>query len=213
MQHTSTHNYQPLAEENRRIDNKIPFRSHSKPSKKRWRDIVPCFVVAGTIVLSLMIIAVLRSQHNPPWQSCGENTESANERGCSFDQISFAWQTPECFDAPLVAEFAAWEDWTFYTESGGNTTIPRSEALLGKRTLYVSWRYHMVHCTFIWKQMHRAYERGWIDSHIHDYNHTLHCGRILLEKGHMDDEVITEGLILYPVCARVGKVHGSRWWN
>jgi len=38
----------------------------------------------------------------------------ARSRNCSFDLISFAWQLPPCYDAPLIAEFQSWSNWTLY---------------------------------------------------------------------------------------------------
>jgi hypothetical protein len=89
--------------------------------------------------------------HRAKFSSCGNSTASARERGCFFDMISFSWQTPECFVGNLVSEFSAWNNWTFYTEMHGNVTVPTEIALLGERDLWVTWEYHMVHCTFVWR--------------------------------------------------------------
>src|SRR2546421_1717786 len=34
----------------------------------------------------------------PPYIDCGNTPTEALRRGCIFDPISFAWQTPECYD-------------------------------------------------------------------------------------------------------------------
>ena len=134
--------------------------------------------------------------------SCGNTPTSARERGCLFDLISFTWQVPECYDASLVSAFASWDEWVFYTEAGGNVTVPKEVALRGERDLWVSWKYHIVHCTFTWRQMHRAYERGWIDTHLRAYNHTLHCqDMILLED--KPEVAVTVAMLRYPTCERV----------
>jgi hypothetical protein len=165
-----------------------------------------------SIISCIVIIASRRAQHYS-WSSCGSTATQARDRGCSFDLISFAWQTPECYDAPLVSEFAAWDSWEFYTEPFGTVTVPLQDAMRGEQSLWVPWRYHVVHCTLMWRQMHRAYENGWIDAHMHAYNHTMHCQKVLLRKGIDEEEVSTRAAIIFPVCERVGSEVGSEWFN
>lgn len=140
----------------------------------------------------------------PRFSSCGNSTASARERGCFFDTISFSWQTPECFTEPLVSEFSAWKNWTYYTEKRGNVTVPTEVALLGKSDLWVTWEYHMVHCTFVWRQAQYGYERGWIDAHVRSYPHTLHCQTMLLLEGIANDDNMILVNLQYPVCEKVG---------
>ena len=119
--------------------------------------------------------------------------------------ISFSWQTRECFIEPLVSEFASWYDWSFYTEKWGNTTVPTEVALEGEQDLWVSWEYHLVHCTFVWRQMAYGYERGLIDSHVRSYPHTIHCQEMLfLDGGLAPDDIMIHAVVQYPVCERVG---------
>lgn len=174
------------------------------------------FVVIGVLISTTVFCAVMGSstllRHTPKWLSCGDSPETARARGCSFDIISFAWQTPECYDEPLVNEFLNWDNWEFFTEREGNHTVPRNQALQGEQNLFMRWKYHVVHCTFMWRQMHRAYECGYIPSHLHAYNHTLHCQHILLAR-HMPYEVaLTEGDVIYPTCDMVGGSDSKAVW-
>ena len=64
--------------------------------------------------------------------------------------------------------------------------------------------------------MHRAYERGWIDAHLHAYNHTLHCQHMLLMQGIDDEDVATRATVIYPVCEKVrgvGEGEGASLWD
>ncbi|PVH84633.1 hypothetical protein DL98DRAFT_357202, partial [Cadophora sp. DSE1049] len=133
---------------------------------------------------------------------CGENPAIARSRNCSFDLISFAWQTPECFDGPLVSEFSAYQPWSFYTDvfGRGNETVSKDIAEAGDSNLWVTWNFHVVHCTFMWRQMHRAYEKGWIDAHLRAYNHTLHCQGVLLDHETGWKDVVTAARVIYPLC-------------
>jgi hypothetical protein len=65
----------------------------------------------------------------------------------------------------------------------------------------------------MWRQMHRAYERGWIDAHLHAYNHTLHCQKVLLKQGQEDTDVGTQARVIYPVCDRVGRDTRRSFWD
>ena len=134
----------------------------------------------------------------------GDNLQTAHERNYAFDLISFAWQLPECYDASLVAEFTTWNNWTFYTDKKLTHIVRREEALRGSRSpLYVDWNYRMVHCTFMWRQMHRAYKRGWIDIHLDNYNHTLHCQQMLLMDAATKERSFTIAQVIYPECRRL----------
>jgi hypothetical protein len=172
--------------------------------KRRLRYLFLCLFLILTIAATT-IFALLGRAQRPAWESCGSDPATARARGCSFDLISFAWQTPECYDASLVRDFAEWDTWTFYTAERGNVTVTQEVVLQGEQSLWVTWHYHLVHCTFMWRQMHRAYERGWIDGHLHAYNHTLHCQKVLLRTDVRHDEVFTMGNVIYPVCEKVGK--------
>lgn len=180
--------------------------------RKRLRYLILGLIVV-LVVAATAIAALSNRTFRPAWKSCGNDPATAKSRGCSFDLISFAWQTPECYDASLVAEFAQWDTWAFYTEARGNMTVEQEVVLMGEQSLWVTWHYHLVHCTFMWRQMHRAYERGWIDAHLHAYNHTLHCQMVLLRTGVGHDEVFTKGNVIYPVCEQVGRSGGTSLWN
>jgi len=183
----------------------------------RTKYIIPT-IITFSIILSIPIFLIRRSQH-PRWPSCGDSPTTARERGCSFDLITFAWQMPNCYDAPLVDEFADWESWTFWTDQHGNETVSLAEARKGDRELWLPWQYHVVHCTFVWRQMHRAYEAGWIDEHSRSYHHTTHCQKMLLMDCHDEgrfcilpnDTVITGADLIYPACEKVDKASQSTW--
>jgi len=203
----STHLYQRVSEKETN-DHKLHFaRKLSKNLRGNLRYIILGITLSMTIVVTTIVIKSHRERH-PLWSSCGSTPEVARQRMCSFDLISFAWQMPECYDSTLISDFATWDEWLFYTEMYGNVTVPQNIVLVGEQSLWVTWRYHIVHCTFMWRQMQRAYERGWIDTHLHAYNHTLHCQSTLLERGIEDTEVITYAKVIYPACERVRKGTG-----
>ena len=263
----------------------------------------------------------------PKYTNCGTSPEEARSRNCSFDILSFAWQTPECYDGELMRDFVEYmrENWggdlVFYvrpdddifidsnqdgnidntdldtdtgtgadtetinnnTKTEGNTkgdtdnnntkdgdtnntttekeeekekereakekpTIPLEAALQGSISpLFVNWRFHVVHCTFMYRQLHRAYhhhhnhhhspypshhypstvvtpgkddednktdengregekQKGYIDSHLDAYAHTLHCQRALLDDTIPMGRVSVVAEVKYPECLEIGGV-------
>ncbi|KAK4446248.1 hypothetical protein QBC34DRAFT_331742, partial [Podospora aff. communis PSN243] len=145
------------------------------------------------------------SPPSPVHTSCGTTPDEARSRGCHFDILSFAWQTHECYDAELMDDFMAYDNWTFYTQPNRTSkTVSLTDALKGDVSLFVDWKYHVVHCTFMWMQMHRAFViKGWIDSHLDSYAHTKHCRWALLEKETKMEEVNVVAKVKYPACRRV----------
>jgi hypothetical protein len=140
------------------------------------------------------------------YTNCGDSPSTARSRGCSFDLLSFSWQTPECYDEPLISAFLAYppKPWKFYKNFSATEEISQSVAALGESNLHVTWEYHMVHCTFMWMQMHRAYtERGYIDSHLDSWAHTRHCQVVSLNREYGPDVVNVEGKLRYPECRPV----------
>ncbi|KAK3293016.1 uncharacterized protein B0H64DRAFT_204550 [Chaetomium fimeti] len=144
--------------------------------------------------------------HPHRWTTCGTSPSEARARGCRFDILSFAWQTPECYDSDLMAAFLAHHAWQFYAHANRtDETVDLAVALRGERTLYVDWEYHVAHCTFMWRQMHRAYAvRGFVDAHLDGYGHTLHCQGVLLERGMPGGVVNVVAAVKYPECREVG---------
>jgi hypothetical protein len=182
-------------------------KTSPKARSRRWACISACGAFLLIIAVVLATASALNLRHGASastWSTCGHSLETARERDCSFDLISFAWQTPECYDGELVAEFASWTNWTFYADDKFTAPVSQEIALQGDRTpLFVKWDYHLVHCTFMWRQMHRAYERGWIDNHLGNYNHTLHCQKMMLMDSSAADHAITVAQVIYPRCDRV----------
>lgn len=109
-----------------------------------------------------------------------------------------------------MQDFIGYDNWQFYAHPNRtDVVVDLATALEGQRTLYVDWRYHVTHCTFMWRQMHRAYAlSGYIDSHLDNYKHTLHCQWVLVEADTPLETVNVVAELKYPECR---KVHGNGW--
>jgi hypothetical protein len=214
-----------ISETTETAQDKNSSKTSSSPRRHKWT-----IGLASGIIITIFIILIPILTHQPHhpkiWTSCGSNPSTARSRGCQFDLISFSWQTPECYDSTLVSEFASFSPWTFWTSENGTETVSLEEAFLGERKLWFPWRYHVVHCTFVWRKMHRAYEVGWIDSDLRGYGHTMHCQKMVLmemegeesEEGRFfevdGERVVTAANVIYPTCERLGVgTTKSRWWE
>jgi hypothetical protein len=119
------------------------------------------------------------------YTNSGSNPSVARGRNCSFDLLSFSWQTPECFDGELINAFLTHPSrpWLYYSSPSSNETMAPEVVTQGDTVAYVAWEYHVVHCTYMWMQMHRASaERGFADSHVDSWAHTRHCQIVSLEQ-------------------------------
>lgn len=110
---------------------------------------------------------------------CGENLAEAKARGCVFELMTISWVPPACHDPELDGEFRSLGLQYFRDRS---LTQEISYEELSERTEGYSWstnRYHLTHCSFMWRKMHRALNAGWRQTnHALDYEHTTHCSML-----------------------------------
>lgn len=67
--------------------------------------------------------------------------------------------------------------------------------------LYVTRKYHLYHCLYMWRKLHRAANaRAPIDGYIGNYHHTVHCGEMVLLRDTQEDEVDTMIKSKFPAC-------------
>ncbi|KAL7778433.1 hypothetical protein CFE70_007933 [Pyrenophora teres f. teres 0-1] len=141
---------------------------------------------------------------------CGNSPTEAEAAGCVFDLMTVSWLPLECYDGELTTKFMEEEPWNFYLS---NSTRP--EALPEERTqipslktiskttelMWTDRRFHVFHCIYGWKMMHRAIERGWkMESSLATYHHTEHCSDTLANTSVPLESVVTRVEISYPAC-------------
>jgi hypothetical protein len=145
---------------------------------------------------------------------CGDTPFSARQANCTFDIMSFSWLPAACAEPDLTAEFLALRHWTWWMDTDKNIPVPFEEVASGVHgELYVTREYHMYHCTYMWRKLHRgllrgqgnAEGRGVVDTYTGEYGHTAHCEMMLLgmkgDEGGIDkmatDTIIT---MKFPQC-------------
>lgn len=132
---------------------------------------------------------------------CGSTPEEARSLGCFFDQLSFAWQVPECYDEETITEFLAASEWQYFDDEAGTTRVSSQVVARGERSVHVTSQFHATHCLFLRRQMVRVFENGRpIDSHLWAYKHTVHCGQVLTNATWMGGYLHTRAPIIYPEC-------------
>ncbi|KUI54271.1 hypothetical protein VP1G_10659 [Cytospora mali] len=138
---------------------------------------------------------------------CGNTPAEARAAGCIFDIMAFSWLPPRCHDAELAEEFRQLKGWEYFIDLNRTRPLSQELALTGEFAgLYTEFEYHLRHCTFLWKKMHRALLRGGggkmaIDSVTAGYSHTEHCSHMLMTRREVALDVINAVIVVkYPDC-------------
>lgn len=123
--------------------------------------------------------------------NCGSTIDEARALNCTWDLLAAAWLPPACIDQELTQDFRDQGPWRYFADREGTQEL--SEEDLQYRVgpgneYYTSLKYHKTHCSYQWRKMHRAMERGTkIENKLADYHHTMHCGYVQMQQGDMED--------------------------
>ncbi|KAE9992804.1 hypothetical protein EG327_007728 [Venturia inaequalis] len=132
---------------------------------------------------------------------CGQTATEAKEKGCIFDIMSMAWQSPECFDEDLHEEFMDLGPWKFYSDETATHELTYEQVSQRGQISWAERRYFVVHCVYGWKAMHRAWQRAWrMDSNLASMAHTELCSRVLKNTSVPLDAMTTRIHVDFPSC-------------
>jgi hypothetical protein len=140
---------------------------------------------------------------------CGSTPVEARERGCRFDVNSFCWLPAPCDDEALAREFEQLAAWEWFRDENKTQPLSGEQVATGEFTdLHVSWEYHLQHCTFMWRKLHRAIlgrgGKAAVDSYIGEMKHTRHCADMLLNyRDEPLDTFDTFIVVKFPHCGLV----------
>ena len=162
---------------------------------------------------------------SPRLSSCGSTTAEAIAAGCHFDIFSFGWYPLECSDMELynqtlaVLEKQAEGLPTFYTQASNISASYEAlsvEALhnfgrdgnsiqqvpLEEQSVFGTWEYNLVSCTYAWQKVQKAAMRNWpLEEWSASYALINRCGPDLLDRDRNPSESITNHLkVWYPRC-------------
>ncbi|KAJ4362344.1 hypothetical protein N0V83_010437 [Neocucurbitaria cava] len=198
------------------VDTEEHFSSPLNPPRKRIHHILILTLVATTIFL--IPIAYLSastwttSSRLQQYDQCGTSAAEARSRGCVFEATGFTWLPPSCHDAETETEFLAYvadHDLKLYHDYNYTREVSAEEVARGDGDGYfVREGYHLAHCLFLFKKLHRAYaNKRVIDGYIISLNHTEHCVEQSLSVGRDKDyrkDVIQFSYTKWPYCGRPG---------
>ena len=153
-----------------------------------WTCIMPgaliITIVLLSIILSTSVTAKKRTSstfpdlgaHSP---TCGTSISSALAANCIFDQILYAWIPAACHDVSEYEATLASGPWPYFEHENG--TVPVDQHLLSATPIvYSSWDFHVVHCSYAWRLLHKAAVEGrQVPSDISPWEHTMHCSKAL----------------------------------
>ncbi|KAI9764308.1 MAG: hypothetical protein M1840_008526 [Geoglossum simile] len=133
---------------------------------------------------------------------CGKNAQTARERHCHFDLISFTWLRHECYDHELTEQFSREKNWQWSLDANGTQLVSQQQIRNGEVDVgWVTWEYHLTHCLYTWMKLNRAVaRRAPIDGYIANTNHTNHCSKLLLARGDEMQARNSEFFVQYPAC-------------
>ncbi|KAF3066701.1 hypothetical protein CFAM422_008986 [Trichoderma lentiforme] len=135
---------------------------------------------------------------------CGNSPADAQALGCRYSIVLHSWLPQDCLtdddmeDEKLMYDGRNWP----YEINGRNLTM--DELHLGDYGHFTTtFDWHVVHCMYVWKRIHRAAldASRKIDSYTANFHHTNHCVKMIGgDPGGMKDSG-TKIFVKYPVCA------------
>ena len=177
------------------------------PYKAPQRNITRLILTSTVFILAAFVaFIVYRSTRTTQRYGCGSTPEEARAKGCHFELTGSSWLHKDCYDPETEAEFLAFNDWHFFSDSNYTQEVPLSEVRKGNgHGYYVTQEYHGTHCAFLMKKFHKAVSEGRKrDGMISPLHHTSHCIQWLLDPPMERWDKPQFAYTKYPYCGRSG---------
>lgn len=180
-----------------------PPRSSSPPRSYR-RLIVYLSSGIITIVLSFIIYRLVGAR--AAIDQCGTTPAEARAKGCVFEMTGFSWLPKECADPTVEIEFLESKELQYYRDANYTQEVSLDEVKRGDGPgFFVKQDYHLAHCGFLFKKLHRALSQGHkVDGLISPVHHTGHCVHMLLGPPNSRWDAIQFAYTKYPYCGKDG---------
>ena len=165
------------------------------PRVKRhgWNLLVVLSAVTWTTIILTMIIRLsgLATADLPRIEDncfCGNSTIEAQRNGCKFDPLALAWMPDHCRDDELTDDFnraglgadGAWDYWADEAGTIPLDTIGVSLLADSGGLVWVTNRWHLVHCNYYWRKLYKA--SSLMDPLRNTMAHIVHCGELEIER-------------------------------
>ena len=137
---------------------------------------------AGYVVLPKIFHATPTGRE---FGDCGSSIEEARANGCIFDNMGFTWVQPACHQPDLLAEYRNRTEMPYYSDSSlkPEYRLPIEDIMQGDYLeAWAPEKHHPMHCAFMLSKVHLALVNHLpIDSKARAYEHTTHCGTVLMD--------------------------------
>lgn len=194
-----------------------------EPEWTSRRKGIPPIVLLLTIAAVFVVTAVLGVVSNlrstfdtePVHQSaipeprfhCGTTTAEAEALGCTYNELELAWLPQACQDYEITELFHQAGPWTYWSDSNKTRELTLEEVsrtVDADEHVWMTQRWHSVHCLFQWKKMHRAVmlNSGRMAKSLADYHHTMHCESVIMDEitGKDPEGVTADGNVEFVSC-------------
>ncbi|KAG6119418.1 hypothetical protein E4U13_007690 [Claviceps humidiphila] len=123
---------------------------------------------------------------------CGSTLEEAQALHCEYVPMASAWLPPHCRDPAIEGEFDTLGPnpdgtWNYFADSNMSEPLSRgqvAELVRSDGRYYTSWEWHVVHCLFYWRKLHRAqFSEVTMEPRFNTDGHIHHCSKLILRGG------------------------------
>ncbi|KAL5400233.1 hypothetical protein PMIN06_012998 [Paraphaeosphaeria minitans] len=181
-------------------------------SRSRFLRPAVIILLAIIVLIPLIYFTVVTPRRELKYDQCGTTAAEARARGCVFEITGFTWLPKECQDTETEVEFLnylAENDLNIYRDTNYTDIVPIEEVRLGNGPgFFVRQQYHVTHCQFLLRKLHRAQTSGrMIDGQIMPTHHTLHCGEQTLkviQNPRWRADAIQLSYTKFPYCGKPG---------
>lgn len=186
------------------LDDSPPTTRNRRGRPAKWtRSAVYALAIVWNILLMAGCIYGIRAFLGPNRVlrtvscDCGSTLEEARSLGCRFDTLSASWLPAQCRDDELTAEFdraGPGEKWDYWADMAMTIRLTPGQVgeLAAKQEdqayVWVSWGWHVSHCSFYWRKQSRMAERGLrVERRYSDESHIAHCHEAFLARDPLDE--------------------------
>ncbi|RDW87934.1 hypothetical protein BP5796_03628 [Coleophoma crateriformis] len=142
-----------------------------------------CCSVSINIALAFTILFLLWTPERQITFGCGTSIAEAQQKGCTYDQLTLRWLPQTCSRVGLREYLDANSPtgWKYWLDNEGKMPVQNISTYMNGTALYTTEREHLTHCAY---QLIRAADglnkRGAVDTRARDFAHNHHCAMRLL---------------------------------
>ncbi|KAF2447381.1 hypothetical protein P171DRAFT_470668 [Karstenula rhodostoma CBS 690.94] len=181
-------------------------------SRSRFFHPVIIILSAVLVLIPLVYFTVATPKRGLKYDQCGTTADEARARGCVFEITGFTWLPIECRDTETEDEFLEYlsaNELNIYRDTNYTDIVPIEEVRLGNGPgFFVGQQYHVTHCQFLLRKLHRAQMSGrMIDGQIMPTHHTVHCSEQTLSVVRNPEwraDAIQLSYTKFPYCGKPG---------